>query len=108
MSSDPAAAPNAVHREKIDMLLNAEDPDDPLERGVSYEFLARLLKKQKLGGELTTRQVVKQYIYPQTFNSKCSLSGLLRVLHPQSVGRATHYVIHPWDGNFERLVLALG
>ena len=51
---------------------------------------------------------MKQYVVPQTFNSKCSLSGLLRQVHPQSVGRATHYVVHPWDGSFERLVSALG
>lgn len=97
----------AANRSKLDRLLTAEDPVDVMDRGVSFDFLSKLLKKQKLGGKLTTRNVVEQYVIPQTSNSICSLSGLLRVLHPHQVGRATHYVIHAWDGSFERLVHAL-
>jgi len=45
-----------MDRSRAELLLNAEDPPDAAERGVSYEFLERLLRKQKLG-ELTTREV---------------------------------------------------
>ncbi|KAH9254640.1 hypothetical protein BASA81_007397 [Batrachochytrium salamandrivorans] len=108
MSAGLAVAPvggggSGPARSKIDRLMSAEDPEDVMERGVSYDFLAKLLHKQKLHG-LTTREVVHTYIIPQTYNSRCSLSGLLRVMHPQSVGRATHYILHAWDCSFDRLV----
>ena len=47
---------SSLDRARIDRLLNAEDPPDAAERGVTYEFLERLLHKQKLMN-LTTRQV---------------------------------------------------
>lgn len=46
----------AVDRSRLDRLLNAEDPPDAAERGVTYEFLERLVRKQKLSS-LSTRQV---------------------------------------------------
>ena len=45
-----------MDRSRVDRLLNAEDPPEVIERGVTHEFLARLIKKQKLES-LTTRQV---------------------------------------------------
>jgi hypothetical protein len=46
----------SVDKSRLDRLLNAEDPPDAGDRGVTYEFLERLLRKQKLSA-LTTRQV---------------------------------------------------
>ena len=56
----------AVDRSRLDRLLNAEDPPDAAERGVTYEFLERLLRKQKLSS-LTTRQVSKLKIVVRSF-----------------------------------------
>ncbi len=83
-----------------------EDPPDLVDRGVSIELLIDLLIDHDLK-DMTTRQVVENFVLPQTADYGCSLAGLMKRSFPETVGRATHYIIHPWDANFGRLVEAL-
>jgi tetratricopeptide (TPR) repeat protein len=80
--------------------------DDILHRGVCLEFLNKLNGNGNLAN-YTIREVVEEYICPQTLNANCSLSSLLFDIQPDYVGKATHYVIHPWNAKFGRLVKAL-
>jgi len=83
-----------------------EDPTDVVDRGVSIEVLVDLLIEHDLE-HLTTREVVDSFVLPQTADYQCSLAGLMKRSFPMAVGNATHYVVHPWDGSFGRLVRAL-
>lgn len=83
-----------------------DEPMDLADRGVSIDLLMDLLIEHDLEN-MSTREVVERFVMPQTADYGCSLSGLMKRSFPHAVGRATHYVIHPWDCNFGRLVRSL-
>ncbi|CAK9029860.1 Nephrocystin-3, partial [Durusdinium trenchii] len=89
-----------------DEIESIDDPQDLRDRGVSVELLKDLLEEHELGGK-TTREVVTEFVLPQTTDYGCSLAGLMKRSFPRLVGRASHYVVHAWDGSFERLVRTL-
>mmetsp|Transcript_16743 Transcript_16743/g.30746 ORF Transcript_16743/g.30746 Transcript_16743/m.30746 type:complete len:801 (+) Transcript_16743:291-2693(+) len=83
-----------------------EDPVNLWDRGVTIELLQELLLDHELE-HMTSRQVVSQFVLPQTADYECSLAGLMKRSFPHTVKKATHYVIHPWDANFGRLIQML-
>mmetsp|Transcript_6973 Transcript_6973/g.11056 ORF Transcript_6973/g.11056 Transcript_6973/m.11056 type:complete len:599 (-) Transcript_6973:69-1865(-) len=83
-----------------------EDTVNLWERGVSIELLLELLEEHQLEN-LTTREAVSKFVLPQTHDYECSLAGVMKHSFEDAVDFATHYVIHPWDANFGRLVRAL-
>jgi len=82
---------------------SVDDPENLCDRGVSIDLLLNLLHEHNLEN-MTTREVVSKFVIPQTLDYQCSLSGLMKRSFPDKVSTATHYVIHPWDASFSRLV----
>ncbi|KAG1671143.1 hypothetical protein FOA52_005397 [Chlamydomonas sp. UWO 241] len=82
-------------------------PVSPL--GVPFSALLALSARvPRSGTPLTTRQVVKAYVVPETGSSKASyLKHLHATSSSEAPGPPAAYIIHAWDSPFHRTVDAL-
>ena len=75
------------------------------QRGVTLAQLRRFRDTHDVAG-LTTAEVVRTYVKPETARAECSYADLLA--HLEGPAPVTRFVSHSWSNRFEDLVDALG
>jgi hypothetical protein len=68
--------------------------------------MVMLMKEYDLGNK-TIREVVTEFVLPETREYGVSMAGVMKKYYHDYIGRAGFYVSFPWDSNFGRLVTAL-
>ena len=102
--------PEKVRHERAMMQqLGDEDhsePSDSVNRGVTIGFLVALCEAFDLF-DLTTEEVLRDYVIPMTSGSRCRFVDLDAMRRSGVVGTAVTFISHTWKGKFGDLVAAL-